>query len=49
MGKTMQKWSQRVSGESTSTEENGYLKERVCRDGQYRVDIQYSSAWEMYT
>lgn len=22
-----------------------YLKKRVCRDGQYRIDIQYSSTW----
>lgn len=33
----------------TSTEEMRYLEENVYRDGQYRVDIQYSGAREMYT
>lgn len=33
----------------TSTEEMRYLEERVYRDGQDRVDIQYSGAGEMYT
>lgn len=25
------------------------MKGKVYRDGRYRVDIQYSGAWEMYT
>lgn len=42
MGKTMQKWSQRVSRERIHPQKRMRYLEEVCRDGQYRVDIQHS-------